>query len=276
MSQSFQSWLKWAADKFAANLAEARANADVPSMGTPSVADPVGTRDICHHPETVTNMLPDGGSLITCMRCAKHWQSLGPVYPPTDNVVCTHPGIKIERPTYDGPSTYACTNCGKQWDNLPDALDEADQTQPIQMDVLEEHSGIDPIVANLASEMSLRMGETMRQLVEATAGTVMHPLPTQPGTMSASIQYADYATVADLKANTPFIARPFAVGDINQPRPDPELVRQNQKMDAAQMVLRRKMMEEAARAAAASFDMDEQNKTNPVKLDGDRKLKVVS
>jgi len=222
MSPSFQSWLKWAADKFKDNLAEARANTDVPSMGTPYVADPVSGEVAwaCRHPETVTNMLPDGGSLVKCLRCAKQWS-----------------GQVID--------------------------------------------GIDPVVADLASEMSVRMAETMRTLIEATAGTVMTPLPTQPGTMSASFSYSDFVNAADLHYSPAQRANlrsqtPFIEGDINQPQQDPELVRQNQKMNAAQMILRKKMMDEAARSAAAAFDMDEQNNTNPVKLDVDRRLKVVS
>lgn len=206
------------------------------------------------------------------MKCSKQWRTtnLGQVPEVVTPSACTHPGINIHRETYDGPSTYTCRACGKQWDNLPDAIAESEQTQPMNMDVADEH-GIDPVVSNLANEMGIRMADTLRHLVEATAGTVTtpqptlrQPLPMQPGTTAAYFGYSPAS-----RSQTP-----SAEGDINEPRQDPKLVQQQHRMNAAQMVLRKKMMEEAARAAAAAFDMGEAHA--PVKLDGDRKLKVVS
>ena len=148
MSQSFLSLLT----RFKANLAEAKANVNVPSMGTP-VTEPTGPSTIpCIHRATATHTLPDGGRMIQCMRCGQQWRT----------------------------------------------------------------------------------------------------------------------------TNTPLLRRVDNDAEINQPQRDPALTRQNQEAQAMLTYRHKKMMEDAVRAAAAAFDTEEKDKTAPVKLDGDRKLKVVS
>lgn len=201
MSQSFRNWLE---ETFKGSSVEAPAETQVPTgevVMYPTVAHPVGTV-VCHHPVTTTHLLPNGGDIIKCMSCAKHWQT-------------------------DGLGEL-----------LPAAVEEA----------------IDPVISNLASELSQRRAQTLAQLVDATAGTVRSPLPAQAGATSASFQYSDdFATVQNLKANAPFVS--------------------DQTLQAS---LRRKAMEDAARAAAAAFDMDKTQEAPALKLDGERKLKVVS
>jgi hypothetical protein len=164
--------------------------------------------------------------------------------------VCAHKTITVPLP--HGAKLFKCTLCAKQWRTgslLP--------TPPI------EEPLIDSAIENLASEMSLRMGETVEQLLAATAGTVtsnVHALPIQVGRSSAQFQYADYVNMADL-----------AQRDSKPPQKSSDEMEQHSQKAA----LRKKLIEDAARSAAAAFDMEETDKTNPIKLDGARKLKAV-
>jgi hypothetical protein len=148
---------------------------------------------------------------------------------------CVHSTITVPLP--HGAKLFQCQRCLKQWRTGSTVADH--------------ESVIDPVITNLANEMSERLGQTMAQIMEATAGTTMASLPVQAGTTMAAF---------------------FVEGDS---KPDPELKRQQQESQA-QLIYRKKVMEEAARAAAAALDMEERDKTAPIKLDGGRKLKVVS
>lgn len=199
---------------------------------------------------------------------------------------CTHPGIAIHR-FPNGETSYCCQVCAKVWPSLPDAVDDAEQTRPINMTEGRSAPAISPVVEELASELSARMAMTLSALVEAT----------NPGTAVAISEYADFVsqsdlseyydrnTVANMRANTPFLRNLPAqaggqLGTINVPHIDPALLGAGQRLRAANreaqeaMGRRQKAMEDAARAAAAAFDMGET--AEPVKLETERRLKVVS
>jgi hypothetical protein len=220
-----------------------------------------------------------------------------------DHIVstCAHPGIQIVR-FPNGEASHHCTVCAKTWGSLEEAVDDAEQTQPISTTEMGE-GGIPAAVEQMASEMSFRLGETMSQLVAAT----------NPGTAVAIGQYEDFASMTDLasdvfptyydrqhrdslRANTPFVRSPLQVREggqtqnINMPEQDPGLagvrariearvariearVAQREAKDAT--ARRNKAMEDAAKAAAAAFDAGIEAERNPVKLDGDRKLKAI-
>jgi len=190
--------------------------------------------------------------------------------------VCTHPSISIHR-FLSGETRHTCTRCLKHWNSLADAVNEAEPTEPINMTV-EESPVIPRVVSDLAAEMSLRLGQAIAALADATGD----PAPMNPGTVS---MYADFLSMADLKANTPFVAAGYAGTAINQPQQDPTLLNAAQKLQKANreanealavaQARRRKAMEDAARSAAEAFDAGMADDAAPVKLEVERKLKVV-
>ena len=311
----FKDWLKTSADRLAANLREAgwpsssdpvvtpegmmpeprrfsttgldlaRPNADETIL-TPSVADPVGSMlgvvPARRNPPVQSN-------LANLSNTDRDWA--------LDHIIteCKHPGIQIVR-FPNGETSRHCTLCAKTWGSLAEAVDDAEQTQPINITEMGE-GGIPAAVEQMASDMSYRLGQTMAQLVAAT----------NPGTAMAMHQYEDFASMtslitgehydssiaAHLRANTPFVnasaRQPLQVRegdqtqDINIPEQDPTV---SVRLQAAQNKLsiqqaresttrRQKAMEEAARAAAAAFDAGIEAENNPVKLDSDRKLKAI-
>jgi len=200
-----------------------------------------------------------------------------------DHIVstCTHPGIQIVR-FPNGETSHHCTVCAKTWGSLEEAVDDAEQTQPISMTDMGEE-GIPAAVEQMASEMSFRLGETMSQLVAAT----------NPGTAVAIGQYEDFASLGDSSgyyssAQVAFLRQrtrsplPTPEGgqtqNINASELDPALrskFRQAQREADDAMARRHKAMEDAARAAAAAFDAGIEAENNPVKLDSNRKLKAI-
>lgn len=299
-SESMASWLKRIADRFAVNLREAGFTKEAATAMVTSPADPVGAPDpapVSLTTPVVQSLIPEGFREIRPP--VESHQAFDPAFD-LDRVtqLCKHPGIAIHR-FLDGETTYCCQVCAKTWPTLQAGIDEAEQTRPINM-TEGTNDPISPVVAELASELSARMGATISALVEATnAGTVLRqPLVMQPGTMSASFtlpDYQDFVSMGDLgggayydrnlrtrlRAQTPFSPR-----DVNQPVQDPAMMNANQKLRQAEreaeekmragMNRRKKAMEDAARAAAAAFDMDENGASEPVKLDNERRLKVVS
>ena len=179
-------WLKTSADRLAANLRE---------FGWPSSSDPV--------------VNPEG----TIQR---------PYLDPPEAInetTCTHPGISIHR-FPNGDTIHQCARCMKQWGSLMEAIDDAEQIQPINV----TESYISPVVMELASEMASEMAFRLGQSIAVT-----------PGIAVSIGHYEDFASMGH----------------------------------------RQKAMEDAARAAAAAFDAGIEAERNPVKLDGDRKLKAI-
>ena len=206
-----------------------------------------------------------------------------------DHIVstCTHPGIQIVR-FPNGETSHHCTVCAKTWGSLEEAVDDAEQTQPISMG----EGGIPAVISGMASEMSYRLGQSIAELVAAT----------NPGTAVAIGQSDDFASASSLTAtfydrqyrdslrsNTPFVRHSLPTQEggttqhfnINAPQQDPALRNAGSKLLQAlreandAMARRHKAMEDAARAAAAAFDAGIEAERNPVKLDGDRKLKAI-
>lgn len=171
--------------------------------------------------------------------------------------ICKHPALSIHK--FNDGTVYYCILCAKTWTSLQNAIDEAEQTQPINM--VDHTALISPVVSQLTEEMSARMGASVAAMVSLTADKTP-PLTYQSGTTTMSFHY-----------DSP---------DVNQPQQDPALVGAGQKYWQARLAAqealgrRTKAMEDAARAAAAAFDMGVADEAAPVKLDTDRKLKVVS
>jgi hypothetical protein len=321
MSQSFREWMKAASDKLAENLRlsilgqptvtktagtsllhEGEAVVPESVMLTPSVADPVGGMLAVVpqrvNPPVTSNLTPyRGGPSVA----DPAWDD------DLDHITqtCTHPGIAITRFTQDGQSSYHCMRCAKTWPSLPDAVADAEQTMPINMNVVGEGGStplnvIPAVVSTLATEMAERMAQTVSALVEATA------VPNSPATVG---DYQDFVSMTDfagttmaagpaaeyysnsfrqnLRNNTPFRS-PLVVREggqtqnINASEVDPALRNAGSQLRQAQleaqdaMARRHKAMEDAARAAAAAFDAGVADKAEPVKLEAERRLKVVS
>jgi hypothetical protein len=208
--------------------------------------------------------------------------------------LCKHPALGIHK-FPNGETSYHCQRCAKTWPCLQDAIDEAEQTEPIH--ATEGSNAVIPeAITQMANEMSYRLGQTVAELVAAT----------NPGTAVAMGDYQDFASMGDmagsavvtaydsafrnnLRAQTPFV-RPLPVQSgrqmgevfVNTVEPDPAMRNAAAQLRLAQheanqaMARRHKAMEDAARAAAAAFDQGLLDEAAPVKLEGARKLKVVS
>jgi hypothetical protein len=242
----FKDWLKTSADRLAANLREA---------GWPSSSDPVVT------PE---GMMPEprrfsttGLDLANLSNTDRDWA--------LNHIIteCKHPGIQVVR-FPNGETSHHCALCAKTWSNLAEAVDDAEQTQPISMTVVEE-GGIPAAVEQLASELSQRLGESVAQLVAATSPEgrqtqtqtpfMRQPLQLQEGGQTQNINMQDLDGLAGVRS-----------------RVETRLAQQEARNATKR---RNAAMEDAARAAAAAFDAGIEAERNPVKLDGDRKLKAI-
>lgn len=219
----------------------------------------------CPHTET----LPISVSAWRCQKCGYEGESQ--VYSnqlqlrkaKEYQAACQHPSTVLH-----SGATW-CTRCGKQWPGLDNPV-------------------IDPVISNLASEMSGRLGQTIQSLIasgEQSAQTAQESV----------VKYYDRAFVKNLQEQRRALpTQPgsiVATFEINQPTPDPTLsttgaaraqeralaLREVQaRAQMRQETRRRRAMEEAARAAAAAFDAGVQDEIAPVKLDTDRRLKIVS
>jgi len=241
-----------------------------PMVLTPTVADPVGSMLA-----TVPNAAPS----------IKENPNAAPRALDSIVDVCRHPALAIHTFS-NGEKSYFCQRCAKTWPSLPDAIDEAEPTEPIH--ATEGNDVIPQAISEMASEMSHRIGQTLSSLVDAT----------HPGSAVAMHQYEDFLTTADLvadthyqtsvranlRAQTPFV-RPLPVrggqmGEVfietNPMRNAGASLREATREANEAMARRHKAMEDAARAAAAAFYQGLLDEAAPVKLEGDRKLKVVS
>jgi hypothetical protein len=239
----------------------------------PTAADPVGTMLAAVPTPPVTSNPTPAGSWL------RDPEAL-------DSIVayCTHTALAVHR-FPDGETSYHCQRCAKTWPSLPAALEETGQTAPI---IPEGNATVTTAISDMANTMSYRLGQSVAELVAAT----------NPGTAVAIHSYEDFVTQwptnydralrENLRAQTPFVRRSIPVQSggqsetINAPAQDPVLANAGSKLKQAQreaneaMARRQKAMEDAARAAATAFDQGLLDETEPLKLEGERKLKVVS
>lgn len=185
------------------------------------------------------------------------------------NVDCRHRSVSAHK-LQDDQILHQCLRCGKNWTSLSSEIANV----------------IPDALMNLADDLSFRMGQTVAALADATADVAA----AHSGTISAAFfnpQYADFLNMSEM-AGLP-VAEGSQIGyfgdAINVPETDPALIGKQKKQQQTlreatrqaneALARRRKAMDDAARAAASAFDMETEDKAAPVKLDTERKLKVV-
>jgi hypothetical protein len=197
---------------------------------------------------TIYHRWSDGTIYQLCLRCGAILRRSVATGPTVRSYTLAE-GDLLNQPE---PVSYSSTSKDK---DIEGALRSLEQSEPTNL--TEGHDNISAVVAQLATDLSRRLGQSMAALTSVTADSGTQAENINALTQDPAIREAQLAKV--------------------QARALQRQARCKAEQEAAEAMERRnKAIEDAARAAAAAFDAGELDKCDPVTLEVGRKLKVVS